>query len=170
MILEDLFRMGATHALLQLLTAVGEEGSTSQNGTLIIDLLNMQWWQALFGIIAALGLSPAPWILGLATNRIQFTAAANAAYEKREQVMRENHAREMAALESYHEKVLLAKDQRYSDLEEVHDRNVVALGSQTERADKATNAVYGVTGALKQTAHVIDELRQAAQEVSPDGT
>lgn len=170
MILEDLFRMGATHALLQLLAAIGEEGSTPNNGTLIIDLLNMQWWQALFGIVAGLGLSPAPWILGLATNRIQFTAAANAAYEKREADLKAGFAREMQALRDYHEQVLAAKDQRYADLEEVHDRNVEALNSQTERADKATTAVYGVTGALKQTAHVIDELRQAAQEVTPNGT
>lgn len=165
---DEVLRLLGTVAMAQVF-AVGEEGGNSQAGTLIIDLLNMQWWQALIALLGAAGLSPAPWILGLATNRLQFTKAAEAAYEKREQAMRENHAREMAALTAYHEKVLEAKDQRYADLEEIHDQNVEALTAQKERADKVTSAMFGATDALKMTTHVIQELRQAAEEVTPNG-
>ncbi|QNJ55969.1 membrane protein [Microbacterium phage Rasputia] len=165
MVLEQIIQLAmtavVTHAMHvgSILQGLGEEGGTPENGTLIIDLLNMQWWQALIGIAAGLGLSPAPWILGLATNKIQFTAAANAAYAARE-----------ADLKAYHADVVKRLEQRYSDLEETNDKNVEALTAQKDRADKATSAVFETTEALRQASHVIEELRLAAQEVTPNGS
>lgn len=136
----------------------GEEGGSGSSGTLVIDLLDLQWWQILFGIIAAAGLSPAPWILGLAANKLTFTATAEANYQKR-----------VDDLTEHHDALVAVKDQRYADLEATAKKNEQALVIEKDRADAATAALIESTQVAKMTVHVIEELRQAAQEVDPDG-
>ena len=136
----------------------GEEGAPSGNGTLVIDLFNLEWWQALIGIIGLLGLSPAPWILGLATNKLQFTATADANYEKR-----------VAELTEHHDALVAVKDERYADLEATAEKNALAVGIERERADAVTAALVESTGVAEMAVHVIGELRQAAQGVDTDG-
>ena len=58
------------------LTAFGVDLETD----MVIDLLDLQWWQIVVGLVGVLGFSPAPWILGLATNKLQFTSTADANY------------------------------------------------------------------------------------------
>ena len=132
----------------------GEEGGPGGGGTLVFDLFDLQWWQALIGILVGLGLSPAPWILGLATNKITFTATAEAHYQKRVEEITEHHD----ALDAL-------KDQRYADLEATALKNEQAVAIEKERADTVTAALVESTGVGKMAVHVIQELRQAAEEV-----
>lgn len=44
---------------------------------------DLEWWQTLAAVVGALGLSPAPWIFGLALGRLQFSAPAERAYNAR---------------------------------------------------------------------------------------
>ena len=142
-----------------IMRMAGEEGGTGGGGgELVINLLDLQWWQALSAILVAAGLSPAPWILGLATNKIQFTAVAEANYDKR-----------LAEVNQHHDDLVAVKDQRYADLEATAQKNEQALEIEKNRADAATAALIESTQVAKMTVHVIEELRQAAQEVDPDG-
>ncbi len=144
----------ALFTVLTIVTEVNDGGG----GGVVIDLLNLQWWQTLIALLAAAGLSPAPWILGLATNKIQFTAVADATYEKR-----------LAELQAYHEDLSRVKDQRYADLEATAKKNEQAVQIERERADNATKALAESTDVARMATHVIEEMRQAAQEVTPDG-
>ena len=137
---------------------VGEEGGGGGGSTLVLNLLDLQWWQTLVIVLGAAGLSPAPWILGLATHRIQFTAAAEANYEKR-----------VAEHAEHYDALVAVKDQRYADLEAAAQKNERALELEKERADTAMGALVKSTEVAEMTVHVIQELRQAAQEVDTDG-
>jgi hypothetical protein len=127
-------------------------------GGLTIDLMNLQWWQTLIGLLATAGLSPAPWILGLATNKIQFTSTADAAYEKR-----------VKELNDYHDSIVESKDQRYADLEATNAKLEQAVATQQVRADTTTAALAESTEVTKMMGHVIQELRQAAEEMTTNG-
>lgn len=140
-------------------------GDPAGDPSFVIDLMDMQWWQALLAIIAALGLSPAPWVLGLATGKIQFTSTAEAIYEKR-----------IAELGEYHDKVLEAEKTRYRDLEAVATKSEnaalkseQAVAIERQRADTSTEALAESTDVVRMAMHIVQELRQAAQEVSPRG-
>lgn len=140
------------------ITRVATEVNNGGGGGVVIDLLNLQWWQTLIAVLAAAGLSPAPWILGLATNKIQFTSTADANYEKR-----------IAEITEHHDDLVALKDQRYADLEATAQKNERAAAIEKERADAATAALAESTEVVRMTGHIIQELRQAAQEVDADG-
>lgn len=148
--------------------------------SLVIDLLNLQWWQQLGLVLTALGLSPAPWILGLALGRIQFTKAADAAHQREIDALKEGHAREIENLKEtarqerdqlieYHKNVVNGKDERYADLDEAHKANLGALEAQRVRAETLTDALSESTTALKMTNHILVEMKRSAEEVTPDG-
>lgn len=138
--------------------ALAEVDGGSNGGALVLDLMNMQWWQGLLAIIAALGLSPAPWILGLATNKIQFTSTADANYALRSQEMRENY-----------DALVAVKDLRYADLEASVVKIEKAAATDKQTAATVSEALAESTDLGKMAIHVIAELRQAAQEVNPHG-
>lgn len=137
----------------RVLTEVGGGGTS---GGLNIDLMDMQWWQALIAILGILGLSPAPWILGLATNKIQFTSTADANYALRSQEMRDNY-----------DALVAVKDQRYSDLEATTLKTERAAATDKQTAATSVEALAESTEVTKMAVHIVQELRQAAQEVSP---
>lgn len=138
-------------------------------GGVVIDLLNMQWWQSLIALLGVAGLSPAPWILGLATNKLQFTAAAEAGYAKRAAELNEYHAKRLEERDEYHDNLVAVKDQRYADLEATAQKLEAAEALHRDRADQANAALVESTEVVKMTGHIIQELRQAAQEVIPGG-
>lgn len=131
-------------------------GGAGTGGGLNIDLMDMQWWQALIAILGILGLSPAPWILGLATNKIQFTSTADANYALRSKEMSDNY-----------DALVAVKDQRYADLEATVAKTEQAAATDKQTAAIATGALAESTEVTKMAIHVVQELRQAAQEVGP---
>lgn len=158
-----------TAVMTLVIAAAGEEGTVPKNGMLVIDLLNMQWWQALGAFVAALGLSPAPWILGLATNRIQFTKTADAAHARELAAREKGYDEQIDQLENFHTKVLEGKDERYADLVRTNERNVEVAEQQKQRGDRLQEALGQASDVLAETNHILVELRQSAEEVTPGG-
>lgn len=143
-------------AMVVSLGVLSEIPGGGGGGGLTVDLMNLQWWQTLMVVLAAAGLSPAPWILGLATNKIQFTSTADANYEKRAQEMRDNY-----------EALVAEKDKAYAVLEATVTKTEQAGAIDRQTAATATEALAESTEVTKMAIHVVQELRQAAQEVSP---
>ena len=123
----------------------------------VVDLANLQWWQALIGLITVLGLSPAPWLLGLASGKIQFSAPAQKAYAERIQDMDEHH-KQVEGIQA----------ERYADLKESRNYYRDAFNTEHDRANKATETVAEVLDAIKATNHVMSSITQAAEEVASD--
>lgn len=138
------------------------------NPSLVVDLLNLQWWQALLAILGVLGLSPAPWLLGLAANRIGFTAPMRADFKRQMDDMAEAHKRELAGKDAYYGALLTGKDERYADLQKTNDANSKAVVKERDRADVVTDAAFEVVEALRANTHVIASIRELAEE-TPEG-
>ena len=145
-----------------ILTLRGLDGSGSTGPGFMVDLLDVQWWQGIIGIIVLLGLSPAPWILGLAVGRIQFTKASDAAHARELAAREKGWSEEKAALENYHVALTAERQQRYSDLQVAHEQ-------QRVRADTMTTALAESTAVITSVGHIMHEITNAAKGVSPDG-
>lgn len=136
----------------------------------------LEWWQSLVIILGALGLSPAPWLLGMAAGKIQFTAVAAEAHQRelvakneahtRELAARDlSHARELAAKDAYHEALMTGQKERYATLELSNEANRLAAEKQQARADELTDAVFGVVEVVRASSHVISAVNEVTQEV-----
>lgn len=148
--------------------AVGIAKEINQGGGMYVDLLNLQWWQAVGAIIAALGLSPAPWLLGLAANRIQFTNVARKDFERQIAEMTAAHARELTARDAYHQGLMTGQLQRYSDLERSNASNIAAAERERARADEVTDAALELGEILQANTHVMASLHEAAEIVEAE--
>lgn len=137
---------------------------------------SLEWWQSLAIILGALGLSPAPWLLGMAAGKIQFTAVAAAAHQReleakneahtRELAARDlSHSREMSAKDSYHEALMTGQKERYATLELSNEANRLAAEKQQARADELTDAVFGIVEVVRASSHVISAVNEVTQEV-----
>lgn len=135
-----------------------------------LDLLNLQWWQALLGIAAAAGLSPAPWILGLATGKIQFSGPAREDLKATLAAKDEVHAAATAALvaahttevknlTTYHADLMAVKDERYAEA-------VRAADIEKQRADSLESLFTELAGVLKANVHVLGSLNEVAREAA----
>ncbi len=166
--------------LLSILTEVSDGGSG-----LVIDLRDFQAWQivvgAILGILGGLGLSPAPWLVGLAAGKIQFSAGARRDFERqlkdqdvahaRELTERDAaHAREVEALHRYHEALMAAQMQRYADLERSNAANAAATEEQTRRADRATEVMEVAIGVIEASNHLISSYQAATRIVAEEQT
>jgi hypothetical protein len=151
--------------------AIFGEIAPSPNGdtSVLIDIADVQWWQYIGAMLGALGLSPAPWILGLAMGRIQFTTQADKQHARELAQRDEAYEKEVANLKAYHDAVSAAKDTRYSDLEQANEKNIEAAEAQRVRADAATEALSQATRAIEAANHIIGEFTQASKEVSVNG-
>lgn len=138
------------------------DGGGSPTGPITFNLLDIQWWQAFIGLLVLLGLSPAPWILGLAVGRIQFTKTAEEAHQRELAAREKGWTEERSALVAYHESLTAERQQRYSDLQVAHEQ-------QRLRADTMTDALAESTAVIRSVGRVMDEITNAAKEVSPDG-
>jgi hypothetical protein len=140
-----------------------------QPSGLTIDLLNLEWWQSLIAILGLLGLSPAPWLLGLAVNRIQFTGPARADFARQLKDKDDAHQRELAGKDAYYSALLVGKDQRYADLEKANAANLATAEKHEARADELTDAVIEVAEIVRQNTHVVQSFDQVTREVVQDG-
>lgn len=142
---------------------------------MIIDLADIQWWQALIGIITGLGLSPAPWILGLATGKIQFTAPADRAYESRVQDLKagyqltlqekdKTHNNATVELTKHHEEIRQYDQERYNEMKLSRDGYRDATTEQRTRADKATDTALRAVEAVEATTHILTSLNEVIGE------
>ena len=127
------------------------------SSSVVVDLANLQWWQALIGLITVLGLSPAPWLLGLASGKIQFSAPAQKTYTERIQ-----------DLDEHHKQVEAIQVERYADLKESRNYYRDAFNAEHDRANKATETVAEVLDAIKAINHVMSSINLAAEEVASD--
>lgn len=152
-------------ALSRLASEVGGGGSPSFN----FDLLDIQWWQAVLGLVGVLGLSPAPWILGLATGKIQFTTVADQAHARELAARKEAWDEEKVNLVSYHNTLMQNKDQRYTDLEASNAKDLEAGEQHRQRADRMTDALSESTKIAEYTNTILTEFAKAAREATPDG-
>lgn len=156
-------------ALALATVAFLEVGNGNEAPAFVIDLLDIQWWQAAVAIIVGLGLSPAPWILGLAVGRIQFTRVANEAHQRELDARKEAFYAQLAARDKYHADLMDQEKQRYADLEKINEKNAEAAEEQRRRADSMTDALVDATEAIRAGNHIINEFTRAAREVAPDG-
>lgn len=149
------------------------DGNPTPGVPIILDVSQIQPWMVVLGGIAsflgALGLSPAPWLLGLATGKIQFTSQANAAHQRELDARDEAHEKEVSNLKQYHKDVFDTQVQRYADLTAAKDLIDEALEKQTARANTANDALAQAAVAIEAGNHIIAEFTQAAREVSVDG-
>lgn len=143
----------------------------------MINLLDLQWWQGAVAILGLLGLSPAPWLLGLAMNRIQFTAPARADYAARLKEITDAHDREVANLKDAHAAAIreltthhttLSEVQaaRFQELERSRDYYRQARLTEQERANRATDQLVEFAELAKLNVHVLQSLDQAAKDAT----
>ncbi len=129
--------------------------STTGQPSLVVDLLQIQWWQGLAAFLVALGLSPAPWILGLAFNRIEFTAPAAA-----------RHKAALAEQQRHYEALLDLWKSRYSELEIANAANAASAETHRSRAEKLTDSAFEMTEVVRANTHVIESLNDIAREAT----
>lgn len=133
-----------------------------------IDITNLEWWQALSALIGALGLSPAPWLLGLATGKIQFSGPARKDFERQLVDLSAAHGRELEARDKYHGALMTGQQTRYADLERSNTANAEAAERERVRADAATEAVWEMAEVAKASAHVMASVGEAARMATED--
>lgn len=135
--------------------------TASDPATVFIDL---QWWQGLAVLLGALGLSPAPWLLGLATNRLQFTGPAAKAYEDRIAELTRAHAAAIAEIVAHHAMLVGVKDTQYAEMKESRNYYREARLAEIDRADKATDQLAEVVDVVKANVQFLDAFDKAAQD------
>lgn len=145
--------------------------------SLTLDLLNLEAWQAFVGIIVALGLSPAPWILGLALGRIQFTGPAERNYTARTDELKEAHKREVDSIKQsareqllgaveHHSNLIAEKDARYAELKDSRDYYRKARIEERDRADAATEQLLDSVEVAKASMQALTALDEAAKDAT----
>ncbi len=130
---------------------------------MLVDLANLEWWQTLIGIAVGLGLSPAPWLLGMAFGRIQFSAPARATYDERVADLKAQHADAVKALTTYHAEVLTERDGRYAELKQSRDYYREARIVERDRADKVTDQLAEALELARLNTHLLQSLDEATK-------
>jgi hypothetical protein len=144
--------------------------------------LDIQWWQALIGIVVALGLSPAPWILGLATGKIQFASTGDKMLATLKEAhallvtslkdaaalavttLREAHSVALAELAKHYGELASAKDQAYAEMKESRDYYRRARLEERDRADKVTDQLAESTELAKLAVQFLSVADEAAKD------
>ena len=153
-----------------LLSAAAVFASTGGASGLYIDLLDIQWWQAILAIATALGLSGAPWLTALAAGRLLFRAdlerqlAGKDKEHARAQAEKDaNHARAMAEQKEHYEALRRLDAERYGELKESNAANVLAAQAERQRADEVTDAALEVVDVVRANSHIMESFHQAAK-------
>lgn len=125
---------------------------------MIVDLMNLEWWQGVTAIVGVLGLSPAPWLLGLATNRIQFTKTAREDYATRVADLTSAHAAAVAELVKHHADIEDGWQRQYDELKESRNYYREARLEDSDRANR-------VTAQLAEVATEAGKIANAAFDI-----
>ena len=133
-----------------------------------LDLTNLQWWQTLIGILGVLGLSPAPWLLGLAAGRLQFSAPARADFEAQKKEMRDAHQRELDSRDKQSALLLELAGQRYAELQQANLANIEAAERHRRRADEVTDVALEMSEVVRANTHVMASVGEAARVVAAE--
>lgn len=142
---------------------------TDSGGGLYLDVLNLQWWQAIMAIAVALGVSPAPWITALATGRLLFRADLERQIKKSDT----EHEKALAQQKAYYEALLQNKDQRYAELSTANQGNVQAAAAERDRANEITDAALEMAEVIRANNHFLESFGQAqriAEGTAQNGT
>lgn len=153
---------------------------------MLVDVADIQWWQTLIAIIVALGLSPGPWVLGLAFGRLQFSKPAAADYNQRVADLKEQHATSnaaiiqahatstdavvkahevvIAALVKNHADAIAGYTERIEDLKKSLSKMDDARNVERDRAHAATEMLGRAVEAVEVSNHLLDSLGQVAKE------
>lgn len=141
----------------------------------VIDLLSITWWQGVIGLVGVLGLSPAPWLLGLATGRIQFSAPAQKSFDGRVEELKEAnrialaaataaHTSAIAELVKHHEELDKVKDAAHAETKESRDYYRAARIEEAKRADMATDQLADVVEVVKVNMKMLNAIDEAAKD------
>lgn len=143
------------------------EGATPSGGGstagIVVDLLNLQWWQGLIAIAGVVGLSPAPWLLGMARDRIAFTAPMRADYDARVADLKEGHARAVAELVAHHQALIAEKDAAYTELKTSRDYYRDARLVEKARNDELTDQLVESVELARTGFQVLRAFDKAAE-------
>jgi hypothetical protein len=120
----------------------------------VIDMIDLQWWQSAAVILGALGLSPAPWILGLALGRIQFTAPATRAFEARVADLKESHAQAIAELVKHQSDIETGWNRGYAELKDSRDYYRDARIDEAKARREATDQLTAVASEAAKIAAI----------------
>jgi hypothetical protein len=128
----------------------------------------VQWWQGILFVVGVLGLSPAPWLLGMARDKIAFTTPMRAAVEARVAEIKGAHERELAERDRHHAAELETRREAYAELAVSRDYYRTARLEEQGRADKASTALAEATAELgRLTSQVLRAFDEAAKEPAP---
>lgn len=137
---------------------------------MILDLADLQLWQGLVGIVGLLGLSPAPWILGLATNRIGFTSAftvrieeLKGAHQRTLDQMTASHAAAVAEIVRHHADLDRVKDEAHAETRQSRDYYRAARIAEADRADAATDKLAEFVEVAKVNMKMLGAIDEAAR-------
>lgn len=149
-------------ALLAALAAAVADVGTPTGGGIVIDIFDMQWWQAIGAFAVLLGLSPAPWITALATGRLLFRADLEARLAERDKA----YVELSASKDREHAAILAEREARYADQKRASDVNALAADTERKRADGLTEAVLEVVEVVRGNNHLIGSVVEVAREAT----
>jgi len=131
----------------------------------LLTVPSLEWWQALVALAAAVGLSPAPWLFGMARDKIAFTAPMRAAFETRVEEIKAAHARELAERDRHHAAELQSRADVATEVKESRELMRIAHSEEQDRADRATAALAETAA---KTANLTGYLLEAFNEAKGD--
>lgn len=151
------------------------------SGSFWVDLANLDWWSKAIILVGTLGLSPAPWLAGLAAGRLQFSGVARKDFERQlaeqakgyERQLSDQdaaHAREIQALTDQSAALMDIHRERYAESEAARKLNAKAAEVERERADQATGKLVDIIPVVRSVQHFMESQFEAAREVVEDGT
>lgn len=127
---------------------------------IVIDVFDVQWWQAVGAVLILLGLSPAPWITALATGRLLFRNDLESRLAERDRA----HTALMESKDREHAAILAERETRYSDTKAASAANALAAETERKRADGLTEAVLEVVDVVRGNNHLIESVATVARE------
>lgn len=134
---------------------------------LVIDFAHLEPWQWLFGAIGVLGLSPAPWILGLALGRLQFTKTAQANYAARAADLISANDKLLGAQNDYHAKILAEKDKTLDERTESRDYYREARLETAGQNQRLTEALIESIEVAHTGTRALDTIAEVAKGATP---
>lgn len=141
--------------LVWILTALADITPDPGNGGMWVNLLNVEWWQALgLGAIVLAG-SFVPWVTALSAGRLLFRADLERQLAERDKA----HAAAMAEKDRNHNALLEERAKAYALTQQ-------ALATEQDRNERLTDALGESTEALRVMNHALIEFNEVAKKAT----